>query len=107
MNRIAGTITAVVGETPTQRDKLSALSARGDGGRASGPTSGIIGAYCGITCRSLRRWLVRSSARLLEGPPLELPGREAPDVEVEFVEPWVVVITSELNLELHLVACDG
>jgi hypothetical protein len=27
MNRIAGTITAVVGETPTQRDKLSALSA--------------------------------------------------------------------------------
>ena len=50
---------------------------------------------------------MRSSARLLEGPPLELPGREAPDVEVEFVEPWVVVITSELNLELHLVACDG
>jgi hypothetical protein len=29
MNRIAGTITAVVGETPTQRGKLSALSAGG------------------------------------------------------------------------------
>jgi len=107
MNRIAGTITAVVGETPTQRDKLSALSAGGtveglrDQRRGSSErTAESPAGHCGDR-------LVRSSARLLEGPPLELPGREAPDVEVELVEPWVVVITSELNLELHLVACDG
>src|SRR5687768_17202449 len=35
--------------------------------------------------------------------PLELPGREAPDVDVELVEPGAVAVTRELDLELHLV----
>jgi len=44
---------------------------------------------------------------LLEPPPLELPRREAPDVDVVLVEARVVAITRELDLELHLVALDG
>jgi hypothetical protein len=44
---------------------------------------------------------------LLAVPPeLELPGREAPDVDVELVEARVVAIMSELDLELHLVGFD-
>jgi hypothetical protein len=35
------------------------------------------------------------------------PGGEAPDVEVELVEPGVVPVTRELDLELHLVRRDG
>ena len=40
-------------------------------------------------------------------PPLELPRREAPDVDVVLVAAGVVTITSELDLELHLVLLDG
>src|SRR5438093_7879623 len=40
-------------------------------------------------------------------PPLELPGREAADVDVELVQPGIVPIAGELNLELHLGALDG
>jgi hypothetical protein len=36
-------------------------------------------------------------------PALELPGREAPDVEVILVDPWVGAIVRELDLELQLV----
>src|SRR4029453_8095250 len=38
---------------------------------------------------------------------LELPRREAADVDVELVEPRIVAVTSELNLELQLVALHG
>jgi hypothetical protein len=39
--------------------------------------------------------------------PLELPGREAPDVDVEFVQPWVAAVTAELDLEFELVTGYG
>src|SRR5882724_12085544 len=35
-------------------------------------------------------------------PPLELPGREAPDVDVVLVEARVVAVVRELDLELQL-----
>ena len=38
---------------------------------------------------------------------LELPRGEAADMDVELVEAWVVAVTSELDLELQLVALDG
>jgi hypothetical protein len=34
--------------------------------------------------------------------PLELPRREAPDVDVVFIQARVAAVTSELDLELHL-----
>jgi len=40
-------------------------------------------------------------------PSLELPRREAPDVDVELVEPGVVSVALELDLELLLVFGDG
>jgi len=39
--------------------------------------------------------------------PLELPRREAPNVNVELVEPWIVAIPSKLNLELQLILGHG
>lgn len=39
--------------------------------------------------------------------PLDLPGGEAPDVDVEPVEVRVGVVSPELNLELHLVSSHG
>jgi hypothetical protein len=39
--------------------------------------------------------------------PLELPRREAPDVDVELVQPGVVAVAAELDLELELVAGHG
>jgi hypothetical protein len=38
---------------------------------------------------------------------LELPGREAADVDVELVQSGVVTIAGELNLELQLILRDG
>jgi hypothetical protein len=40
-------------------------------------------------------------------PALELPGCEASDVDVEFVQSGVVTIAGELNLELQLILLDG
>jgi hypothetical protein len=39
--------------------------------------------------------------------PLELPRREAPDVDVELVQPGVVAVAAELDLQLELVASHG
>jgi hypothetical protein len=39
--------------------------------------------------------------------PLELPRREASEVDVELVEPGIVTVAGELDLELHLVLRDG
>jgi hypothetical protein len=39
--------------------------------------------------------------------PLELPRREAPDVDVERVQPRVVAVAAELDLDLELVAGRG
>jgi hypothetical protein len=38
--------------------------------------------------------------------PLELPGREAPNVNVELVEAWALSVVSELDLELHFILLD-
>src|SRR5260370_8831284 len=46
-----------------------------------------------------RRAALESWGRLV---PLELPGRIAPDVNVELVEPRIVAVVGELDLELHL-----
>ena len=54
--------------------------------------------------RSAARSAVRSAAVSM---PLELPRREAPDVDVELVEPGVTAVVPELDLELHLVAGRG
>jgi len=39
--------------------------------------------------------------------PFQLPRGVAPNVDVELVEPGIVTVASELDLELHLVLGDG
>ena len=46
-------------------------------------------------------------SRYLVRLPLELPRREAPDVDVELVQSGIVAVTRELNLEFHLIAGHG
>jgi hypothetical protein len=56
------------------------------------------------TTPSVARSGMRGGAALT---PLELPRREAPDVDVELVEPRIVAFTAELELELELMAGHG
>jgi len=44
---------------------------------------------------------------LLQVVPLELPGREALDMDVELVEAEVVAVAGELNLEIQFVVLHG
>jgi hypothetical protein len=46
---------------------------------------------------------IRTNALCPRFVPLELPGCEAANVDVELVEAWIVAIVCELNLELQLV----
>ena len=51
--------------------------------------------------------LRRRDADLLQVVPLELPGREALDMDVELVEAEVVAVAGELNLEIQFVVLHG
>jgi hypothetical protein len=53
-----------------------------------------------VTSSANDSWILTWSSR-------ELPCGEAPHVNVELVEARVVPVPGELNLELHLVLCDG
>jgi hypothetical protein len=65
--------------------------------------------------RMIRPWAVRASAgdrvrglpRRLGRPPLKLPCREAPDVDVELVQPGIVAVVRKLDLELKLLLAHG
>jgi hypothetical protein len=58
------------------------------------------------TDRLTHATLLPRSSRLGVAP-FELPGREAPDVDMVLVQAWIVPVMAELNLELHLVLRDG
>src|SRR5438552_11731163 len=68
-----------------------------------------------IPMRSPTPWWVRSSARAawagasasLGGSSLELPRREALQVDVELVQPRIAAVAGELDLELHLGGLHG